>query len=31
MSLFIMISLGLISMTFQMRSKSEECVYQNMT
>jgi type II secretory pathway pseudopilin PulG len=31
MSLFIMISLGLISMTFQVRSTSEESVYQNMT
>lgn len=31
MTLFIMISLGLISMTFQVRSTSEESVYQNMT
>ena len=31
MTLFIMISLGLISMTFQVRSTAEESVYQNMT
>ncbi len=31
MTLFIMISLGLVSMTFQVRSTSEESVYQNMT